>query len=92
MTTQARVSVRNTTPSVAVLAQCSKLRDLVLFFFFLHTHILLLLSSHNLCGSAQRLRFQISRIGRDGEDPQRVRVSKAALPALHSDDRTAWLD
>lgn len=46
----------------------------------------------SLCGSAQRLRFQISRIGRDREDPQRVRVSKAALPALHSDDRTAWLD
>lgn len=51
-----------------------------------------LFSSHSLCGSAQRLRFQISRIGRNREDPQRVRVPKAALPALHSDDCTAWLN
>ena len=96
VTTQARVSVRNTiSGSVsAVFCFCFPARDLVVFFFFLHTYtrIHLLFFSHTLCGSAQRLRFQISRISRDREYPQCVRVSKAALPALHSNDRTAWLD
>jgi hypothetical protein len=45
-----------------------------------------------LRGTTQRLRLKISRISRDRQDPQRVRVSKAAFPALHSDNCGARLD
>ena len=49
-------------------------------------------TAHPALVRAQGLLHQVCRIGGHRQDAQRVRVAKAALPALHRDDGRASLD
>jgi len=45
-----------------------------------------------LLNTDQRLKREVGRVIGDRQNPHRVGVAKAALPALDSNDRTASLD
>jgi hypothetical protein len=64
----------------------------VLYSIFLYTSIIHTIPFPTLRSTTQRKRFKISSISRDRQDPQRVRVSKATSPALHSDNCGPRLD